>query len=373
MSAELYDFGGFHLDVTNRRLERQGTVVELNSRYLDVLILLVQQRGSLVPKQRFIDGAWSGVPVTDEALTQAIRTIRKHLGDDATRPTFIETIPKHGYRFIAQVEVKAAGAAEASSERDRRDSQPGPYLRLWQAGTLGGTAAGVLGGLIYGLAEASGPITGGAAGISVVLVYVCMTTVIAFLGAAGVAFGIVTALRVQPGRPLMMVLGGAAGGLVIGAVVKLIGIDAFLLLFGTAPQDMTGAFEGLLLGAAIGLAAAVSFGPGNLPVRRAALFGCTTAGVAGALIPMVGGHMLGGSLELLTLSFPNSRLQFGEIGLLFGESGLGPVSRVVTGALEGILFGGSTVAAMSLARERVDPKPKHRSTSTDLSATRHSS
>jgi DNA-binding winged helix-turn-helix (wHTH) protein len=68
MSAELYDFGDFRLDVTNRRLERQGTVVELNSRSFDVLVLLVRQRGSLIPKQRFIEDVWSGVPVTDEAL-----------------------------------------------------------------------------------------------------------------------------------------------------------------------------------------------------------------------------------------------------------------------------------------------------------------
>lgn len=355
MSTEVYEFEGFRLDAANRQLERQGTRIELNSRYLDVLILLVREHGSLVAKQRFIDDAWSGVPVTDEALTQAIRTIRRQLGDDASKPQFIETVPKHGYRFIAPMEVAGTAPAEAASIVGTSHAS---HFLLWRAGTLGGIIAGVLGGMIYGLAEASGPLTGGAAGISVVLVYVCMTATVAFLGGAGVSFGIVAAFRMQPRNPLAMVIGGAAGGLVIGAVVKLIGTDAFLLLFGKTPADMTGAFEGLLLGAAIGLAVAFTFGHGSVSIRRAALVGCLTTGVAGALVPVLGGQMLGGSLELLTLSFPNSQLRFGEIGLFFGENGFGPIAQVVTGALEGILFGGSTVAAMALAKDGNKLKPE---------------
>ncbi|WIJ26946.1 winged helix-turn-helix domain-containing protein [Devosia sp. RR2S18] len=370
MSTEVYKFEGFRLDAANRQLERQGTRIELNSRYLDVLILLVREQGNLIAKQRFIDDAWSGVPVTDEALTQAIRTIRRQLGDDATKPQFIETIPKHGYRFIAPVE-EVAGTAPARAAASVGTNQDSHFL-LWRAGTLGGIIAGVLGGVIYGLAEASGPLTGGAAGISVVLVYVCMTATVAFLGGAGVAFGIVAAARMQPRNPLAMVIGGAVGGLVIGAVVKLIGTDAFLLLFGKAPADMTGAFEGLLLGAAIGLAVAITFGHGSVSIRRAALVGCLTTGLAGALIPLLGGQMLGGSLELLTLSFPNSQLRFGHNGLFFGENGFGPVAQVVTGALEGILFGGSTVAAMALAKDGDKLKPESLFADASLGAPRRS-
>ena len=52
------------------------------------------------------------MPVTDEALTQCIRTLRRKLGDDANRPRFIETVPKHGYRFIAPVEWSNEGPAK---------------------------------------------------------------------------------------------------------------------------------------------------------------------------------------------------------------------------------------------------------------------
>ena len=100
--------------------------VDLNARYFDALALLVREAGTLVSKDRFLAEVWRGVPVTDEALTQCIRTLRRLLGDDASRPRFIETVPKHGYRFIAPVEAiggdaKPASSAEAVGRNDRFD------------------------------------------------------------------------------------------------------------------------------------------------------------------------------------------------------------------------------------------------------------
>ena len=103
METELYRFGDFVLDPADRRLLRGAEPVEVNARYLDALALLVREQGRLVTKDRFLDEVWRGVPVTDEALTQCIRTLRRQLGDDAARPSFIETVPKHGYRFVAPV------------------------------------------------------------------------------------------------------------------------------------------------------------------------------------------------------------------------------------------------------------------------------
>jgi DNA-binding winged helix-turn-helix (wHTH) protein len=105
-----FRFDRFLLDPDDRRLSRDGAAVELNARYLDALALLVSEAGRLVTKDRFMDEVWRGVPVTDEALTQCIKTLRRQLGDDAARPRFIETVPKHGYRFIAEVErIEVAG------------------------------------------------------------------------------------------------------------------------------------------------------------------------------------------------------------------------------------------------------------------------
>ena len=96
MAPGCFRFGPFLLDADDRRLTRDGAPVELNARYLDALALLVRERGKLVSKDRFLDEVWRGVPVTDEALTQCIRTIRRQLGDDAANPRFIETVKWRG-------------------------------------------------------------------------------------------------------------------------------------------------------------------------------------------------------------------------------------------------------------------------------------
>src|SRR3990167_7235801 len=106
MAPGRFRFERFHLDVRDRQLRRDDAPVELNARYFDALTLLVSEQGRLVTKERFHDEVWRGVPVTDEALTQCIRTLRRALGDDAANPQFIETVPSYGYRFIAQPDAR---------------------------------------------------------------------------------------------------------------------------------------------------------------------------------------------------------------------------------------------------------------------------
>src|ERR1044071_273136 len=103
MAVRRYQFDNFSLDPAERRLFAGEMPVELNSRYFDALLLLLQHPGTLLSKERFLQEVWQGVPVTDEVLTQCIKTLRRQLGDSATRPRLIETVPKHGYRFIAAV------------------------------------------------------------------------------------------------------------------------------------------------------------------------------------------------------------------------------------------------------------------------------
>src|SRR5215510_8459345 len=103
MAVRRYEFDRFSLDPNERRLFAEGLPVELNSRYFDALLLLLQNPGMLLSKERFLQEVWRGIPVTDEVLTQCIKTLRRQLGDSATQPRLIETVPKHGYRFIAAV------------------------------------------------------------------------------------------------------------------------------------------------------------------------------------------------------------------------------------------------------------------------------
>ena len=334
-------FENFELDAADRQLKRGGEAVELNGRYFDALALMVREPGRLISKDRFLDEVWRGVPVTDEALTQCIKTLRRQLGDDAARPRFIETVPKYGYRFIAPVAGAGVGTASRVADADKRQ-----FALLGLAGTAGGVLAGFLGGLFYGFAGAAP----GVGAISILLVLLCLTILLAALGAAGVAFGIAAAGLVRNPGWQWTLAGGAFGGVLVGAFVKLLGLDAFNLLFGHSPGDMTGASEGAILGAAVGLGFVLASRQERL--RVGVLLASLCGGIAGLLIPLLGGRLMGGSLDLLAQRFPESRLRLDQVGGLLGEQGFGPLSQMVTGALECALFGGCVVAAMLFARRR---------------------
>ncbi|MEK7726982.1 MAG: winged helix-turn-helix domain-containing protein, partial [candidate division KSB1 bacterium] len=98
-----YRFEEYHLDVRNRELRRGSAPLALNAKYFDVLHLLVREQGRLVEKQKIFEEVWEGVIVTDAALTQCIKDIRKLLHDEAGSPRFIKTVHKHGYMFIGPV------------------------------------------------------------------------------------------------------------------------------------------------------------------------------------------------------------------------------------------------------------------------------
>ena len=119
-SVSGFRFDDFYLDASNRQLSRGGKRVAVNSKYFDVLLLLVSRSGQLVEKQRIFEEVWEGVFVTDSALTQCIKDIRKQLGDDASSPRYIRTVPKHGYIFIGNV-VEANDSGSAVNERSADD------------------------------------------------------------------------------------------------------------------------------------------------------------------------------------------------------------------------------------------------------------
>jgi DNA-binding winged helix-turn-helix (wHTH) protein len=351
MASGHYRFERFTLDPAERRLWQDGLPVELNTRYLDALLLLLSEPGSLISKERFFEEVWRGIPVTDEALTQCIRTLRRQLGDSATTPRFIETVPKHGYRFIAQVRCGEAVfevPVEPAPVLDQHGYSWHQCLLLGAAGTVGGGVAGVLGGLCFGFIAAAQSLQGGVGALSVLLVLMSVAILVALLGALGVAFGIAL-MGFAPLRPgLRHVLGGALGGLCVGGFVKLLGLDAFQLLFGqAAPRGITGAFEGLLLGGAVGCGLWLN---GRRERGLSLRYGMTVAALSGAgaglLIPLLGGRLLGGSLALLTASFPDARLRL-DLG---GDEAFGLLARMVLGGCEGALFSACIVGALILAR-----------------------
>lgn len=354
--AQSYRFDRFVLDPSERRLTDEGQTVEVSGRYLDALVLLVAAEGRLVTKTAFLEVVWKGVPVTDEALTQCIRSLRRALGDAADRPRFIETVPRHGYRFIAPVTSLQSAApmppAEASpvlTRPDRTASCAGildGVAGMGRTGMIGGGLAGLVGGLLYGFAGVpDGP--GGA--VSGTLVLAALTAVIGLIGGAGVGLGIGAAAFVRRPPGPKYIAGGAAGGLLVGAVVHLAGSDAFALLFGSIPAAMTGAGEGLVLGGAIGAGTWIAQGRRR---RFALVAGATAGGLAGCGIALGGGRLMGGSLAALAAEFPAARLRLDPLGALFGEPSFGPVTHMVITSLEGALFGAAMVLALGLEHRR---------------------
>lgn len=370
--ALTYRFDDFLLDAANRQLWRGDDAVDLNARYFDALVLLVREHGRLVEKDQFFAEVWDDVVVSDSALTQCIKDVRKQLGDDAANPRYIETVPRYGYRFVGPVEAAPAApavpgdaatappppetnvsrAAPAGDDRIAENDQQRSLqaAALWgSAGALGGGFAGVLGGLLYGSALAYTPTDAGLGTASVLLVLLNLNVLIGFVGGAGVSFGM-AAVGWMMRRALRWSIAGAAlGGLLVGGGMKLLGVDAFNLLFGRAPAGITGGLEGAALGAALALGARL--GDSDTAQHWRPVIGAGIAGaVAGALIPAAGGHLMGGSLELLARSFADSRLHLDTLGRFFGEVHFGHTTQVALGSVEGLLFGSCVVGALVMAR-----------------------
>jgi DNA-binding winged helix-turn-helix (wHTH) protein/TolB-like protein/Tfp pilus assembly protein PilF len=100
--VEAYCFGPFVVEPRERQLRRNGVAVPLAAKAFDVLVALVRNHGRLVTKEALLAEAWPGLVVEEVNLTVNISALRKALGAHAE---WIETVPRHGYRFRGDVRV----------------------------------------------------------------------------------------------------------------------------------------------------------------------------------------------------------------------------------------------------------------------------
>ncbi|MEM7349523.1 MAG: winged helix-turn-helix domain-containing protein [Acidobacteriota bacterium] len=98
-----FEFAGWRADPSRNLLRQAGREVRLEPRAMDVLVCLLDHAGRVVSKDAMIRQVWQGRAVTDDALVVAIYELRKALGDRARQPSFIETIPRRGYRWLPEV------------------------------------------------------------------------------------------------------------------------------------------------------------------------------------------------------------------------------------------------------------------------------
>jgi len=358
-----YRFGAFVLAPARRLLLEDGREVPLIPRYLDLLLLLVARRNEAVSRRLIFDSVWSDVVVSDGALSQAVRTLRRALGDDPREPRYIRTVARHGYRFVFE------GVVE---EEDRPEpEEASPVSRQAQTGVVAESASLPLGramGAAAGAAVAG--LTGGVGGgfmlrwagdwnvpatVTVALGFV--GAVAGGLGGAGVGLGLAFAEARRPRlRPLVLLACGALGGSAVGLVAHALGRWTIEGLFGRAIPPVGGAIEGLAIGAVVGVAYGLSARPPqgsglDAPARaRAALAtGLATAAVCVG-ISLLGASLAGASLNTIARSFSGSQVGLAPLARLLGEPDLGPLTRAALGAWEGLLFGAFVVLGFTRRR-----------------------
>src|SRR6186713_1921156 len=100
---KLISFDEITVDCENFRVLKAGKLLTLTPRGFDVLVVLMEHAGTVVEKQELFNRVWGETHVTDNALTKIIKEIRHTLDDDANAPRYIETVPKRGYRFVAEL------------------------------------------------------------------------------------------------------------------------------------------------------------------------------------------------------------------------------------------------------------------------------
>ena len=112
--AAAYRFGPFVVDRVGYRLVRGHTQIDVTPKLLDLLLLLLEHAGELVTKEALLDAIWPDANVTDNALTQAVSELRDALGDEPASPTYIKTVARRGYRFVATVTALPEAAVAAT-------------------------------------------------------------------------------------------------------------------------------------------------------------------------------------------------------------------------------------------------------------------
>src|SRR5262252_9009786 len=98
-----YFFDDVVVDCAGLRVQKGDEPRKITPRAFEVLVYLAEHQGRIVEKQELFDQIWKERFVTDNALSRIIKEIRQVIGDDADAPRYIETVPRRGYRFIAEV------------------------------------------------------------------------------------------------------------------------------------------------------------------------------------------------------------------------------------------------------------------------------
>ena len=133
LKTPVYEFGEFRLDTANRVLLREGAPVPLTPRVFETLLYMVEHRDTILGKDQLMEAVWPDVVVEENNLTQNISTLRRVFGEKPGTARFIVTLPRRGYRFVADVKTgngsAVAGIGNPGIDRNISISQkPGSTI-----------------------------------------------------------------------------------------------------------------------------------------------------------------------------------------------------------------------------------------------------
>ena len=358
-----YRFSDFTLSTRKRLLIRSGQQLPLIPRYLDLLIFLIERRRDAVHRREIFDRVWSDVIVSDSALSQAVRTLRRTLGDDPREPRFIRTVSRHGYQFTwpdlieepdedvaeplvaraaPEVVVDLSVAAPSAMAEQTRQKIGASFaalttgaMRACAGSALAGASAGLAGGVLLSVAP------GNTAPLAIVPVLVLVGAGAGAIGGLGVGAGIAAAESSSRLRnPAGLTIGAAIGGAAVGLAVEWLTRWSLAALVGlTLP--IGGAIEGLVIGAAAGagyaIARRMSPAASSRIQRASAIAACCAVGALA--LSWAGRPLVGGTLHLIAREARGSQINLTPLGRLIGDPDFGPVSQALIAAAEGGIFG----------------------------------
>jgi DNA-binding winged helix-turn-helix (wHTH) protein len=153
-------FGPFHLDIEQQELFRDGSRVRVQGKVCDALLILINRAGEVVTRETLRARLWpTDTQINYDAnVNTTVNKLRQVLGDSPDRPTFVETIPRKGYTFIAEVEyvektafADSNRAAGSASEESGDAGLQGSQELIAAAGVSRWFTAGMVALLIAGM------------------------------------------------------------------------------------------------------------------------------------------------------------------------------------------------------------------------------
>jgi transcriptional activator of cad operon len=151
--------GDWRVDPTAGQIVRGGEAVRVEARTLRLLLDLAEHAGQVVSIDDLLDRVWAGVTVTPDSVYQAVALLRRQLGDDPRRPRYIATVPRLGYRLVAEVAPWREDEDPVAS-RTRRASGVAMFAAL-------GLTAAAAGAVWFGLGQRAATVPPGPVSVGV--------------------------------------------------------------------------------------------------------------------------------------------------------------------------------------------------------------